>query len=175
MEWILSEAGEDIVFFILRASEPSMVFSEISSASISRDGLSFSFIDKGCEPGMVYHYRVDVLDGNERKVFFEAGPINTPAMALMLLQNHPNPFNPSTVIRYYLPESCHIAVDVYNVDGTFITGLDRGYRGKGYHTIVWNGRDRSGHQVSSGVYFYRLKAGKTEISRKMVLARCVLD
>jgi flagellar hook assembly protein FlgD len=90
---------------------------------------------------------------------------------LTLYQNSPNPFNPSTEIRYYLPERCSVALDIYDVNGALVANLLEGYRDKGTHTVSWDGRDRNGRQMTSGVYFYRLKAGKTEVSRKMVLAR----
>lgn len=171
IEWTLSEAGEDIDFFILRASEPSMAFGEISSAGIRRDGLSYSFIDDDCEPATTYYYRVDVRDDGERKILFETGPIETPAVVLTLYQNLPNPFNPSTTIRYYVAERCHVILDVYGVSGDLVKRLVDGNRADGLYTAVWNGCDKNGRQMSSGVYFYRLKAGKEVLSRKMILLR----
>lgn len=96
---------------------------------------------------------------------------DVPTVSMSLHQNFPNPFNPSTEIRYYLPGGCSVALDVYGVDGALVARLTEGYRDKGSHVATWNGRDRNGRQVSSGVYFYRLRAGTTEISKKMVLAR----
>jgi hypothetical protein len=171
IEWILSEAGEDIDFYILRASEPSMTFIEIASAGISGDGLSFSFTDTSCEPGTAYRYRVDVRDGSERKVLFETGQISTPAMALFLGQNRPNPFNPSTTINYYLPETCSVVLDVYDVKGAPVRRLVNGRRASGSYTAVWDGCDENGRRMGSGVYFYRLRAGKKVLSRKMILLR----
>ncbi len=169
IEWVLSEAGEDIDFYILRATEYSAAFVEIASAGISRDHLSFFFIDTGCEPGTVYRYQVDVRDGGERKVLFETGPIRTPAMTLHLGQNRPNPFNPSTRIDYYLPDACGVVLDIYNIKGEPVRRLVGGRRAGGSYTAVWDGRDEKGRRVGSGVYFYRLRAGKTVLSRKMVL------
>ncbi len=171
IEWVLSEAGEDIVFYILRASGPSAAFVEIASAGIHRDGPSFSFIDTCCEPGAMYRYRVDVRDGGERKVLFETGPISTPAMALFLGQNRPNPFNPSTTIDYYLPGTCRVVLEIYTVKGEPVRRLVDGRRTGGSYTAVWDGNDESGRRMGSGVYFCRLRAGKTVLSRKMILLR----
>ena len=171
LEWTLSEARDEIEFFMLRASEPSMIFREISPAGIHEDGMSFSFIDSGCEPGVTYHYRVDVRDDGDRKVLFETGPITIPAMALTLYQNLPNPFNPSTTIRFYVPERCRVTLDVYGVGGGHIVRLVDGNREKGSYTAVWNGCDSRGRRMGSGVYFYRLRAGKRMLSRKMLLIR----
>jgi len=171
IEWTLSEAGEEIDFVILRASEPSMTFSEVSSTGLSRDGLSYSFIDKDCEPATTYLYRVDVLENGERRILFETGPITTPAMELILDQNIPNPFNPSTTISYYVPERCSVVLEVYSISGALIKRLYDGDRSKGLYTVVWHGSDEKGRQMGSGVYFYRLKTGKEVLSRKMILLR----
>ncbi len=171
IEWTLSEAGEDLDFFIYRASEPSMIYHEIPSAGIGRDGLSFTYIDTGCEPATVYHYRVEARDENERKILFETGPVKTPEIALTLYQNFPNPFNPSTLIKYYVPERCSVSLAVYNVSGVTVKQLVDGYRDSGLHTVLWNGSNENGRQMSSGVYFYRLRVGKRMLSRKMLLLR----
>lgn len=171
IEWVLSEAGEDVDFYILRACEPSTMFIEIASAAVSGDGLSFSFTDTSCEPSTAYRYRVDVRDGSERKVLFETGPIMTPAMALFLGQNRPNPFNPSTTINYYLPETCSVVLEIYTVNGEPVRCLVDGRRTGGSHTAMWDGNDGKGRPVDSGVYFYRLRAGKKVLSRKMILLR----
>jgi flagellar hook assembly protein FlgD len=105
-------------------------------------------------------------------VLFETGAVSTPAMPLTLRQNHPNPFNPSTTIEYYLPEAAVVTLDVYSADGKLVARLARGERQeRGTHTVCWSGLDGQGSAVSSGVYFYRLQAGKETLSRKMVLMR----
>lgn len=169
--WVLSEIDDDVEFIVERASEPDGPFVKLPSSALSRDGLSFTFIDTELEPGTSYWYSVAYRRGSERKVLFEAGPVKTPAMPVALFQNHPNPFNPSTAIGYYLEQDCRVALEIYDIRGNLIARLTEAYQEKGLHTATWNGRDRTGNEVSSGVYFYRLKAGKTEISKKMVLAR----
>ena len=119
----------------------------------------------------------EFVPADSLKAALEAAPnektdaIATPVMPLTLFQNSPNPFNPSTEIRYYLPERCSVALDIYNVNGALVARLMEGYREKGSRTVSWDGRDRDGRQVNSGVYFYRLKAGKAQITKKLVLAR----
>jgi flagellar hook assembly protein FlgD len=68
-------------------------------------------------------------------------------------------------------ERCFVALEVIDVSGALMARLVEGYREKGAYSVSWNGRDVNGRKVSSGVYFYRLRAGKQELSRKMVLAR----
>lgn len=171
LSWTLSQIDEGVEFFIERATSQNGLFVDLPSNTLTREGFSFSFIDKTWEPNTSYWYRVEYSIDSERKMLFESGPVTTPTMPLTLYQNSPNPFNPSTEIRYYLPEKCSVALDIYDVNGALVANLLEGYGDKGTHAVSWDGRDRNGRQMSSGVYFYRLKAGKTEISKKMVLTR----
>jgi hypothetical protein len=172
VSWALSEVDEDARFSILRAQEPSWEFEEITGAPIERDRLSFTFTDAGCLSGSSYKYRVDVeAQGSPRKTLFETGVIATPSLPATLYQNHPNPFNPSTEIKYYLPGKSPVAVEIYDVSGKRIAQLVRETQEKGFHVVKWNGIDDRGNAVASGVYFCRLAAGKERSSRKIVLMR----
>jgi hypothetical protein len=88
-----------------------------------------------------------------------------------LYQNHPNPFNPATQIRVDLPKSCEVSLAVYDVLGREIIRLIKGEQAAGQYRVRWDGRDRYGRQVTSGVYFYRIEAGKFVAVRKMLLVR----
>jgi hypothetical protein len=171
IEWTLSEMDEGIDFLILRASEPYMIFNEISSDDMIEEGLSFSFVDRNCEPGVAYYYRVAFSDGIEKNILFEVGPIRTPATALMLHQNSPNPFNPRTIIGYSLPEQCRVRLEVFDVTGRSVKVLVDEIQPGGSHSVDWDGRQTNGTAAASGVYFYRLIVGKTRLSRRMVLIR----
>jgi hypothetical protein len=171
LTWTLSEVDLDTEFFVERSSALNGPFIERPSSEVKRDGLSFSFIDNDWEPGTSYWYRVRYRNGSEQRLLFETGHIRTPPLPLTLLQNRPNPFNPSTEIRYYLPGACNIVLAVYDISGALITRLAEGHQDKGYHTVSWDGRDRNRRCVSSGIYFCRLQAGKEKISRKMVIMR----
>ncbi len=89
-----------------------------------------------------------------------------------LFANYPNPFTPSTTIRYALPEAMPVTLRVYDALGRRVTTLRRGQRqSAGYHTVVWEGHSAKGQPVASGTYFYRLDAGGTTQTRQMVLVR----
>lgn len=88
-----------------------------------------------------------------------------------LLQNYPNPFNPSTVLSIALPEAAHVSLDIYNLLGQRVIRLYDAPAPAGYLDIVWNGKDRFGSTVGSGVYFYRVTAGTFSRVRKMVLLK----
>ncbi len=88
-----------------------------------------------------------------------------------LSQNYPNPFNPTTVIRFALPEAASVSLVVYNTFGEEVARLVDGERPAGYHEVSWNGRNMSGSQVATGVYFYRINAGTFQSVRKMVFMK----
>ena len=97
-----------------------------------------------------------------------------------LYQNYPNPFNNQTTIMYDIPSLMVNTVDVeiliYNTVGTLVRTLDEGDKGAGQHTTLWDGRNDDGEKVSSGVYFYQLRAkvdGQSDYNKtkKMVIVR----
>ena len=85
--------------------------------------------------------------------------------------NYPNPFNPATVISYQLSVVSDVKLTIYNLLGEKVATLVDARQNAGRHQVRWDGRDRSGRPVSSGVYIYRLKAGEFQQSRKMILLR----
>lgn len=88
-----------------------------------------------------------------------------------LHQNYPNPFNPTTSIRYVLPESEKVTLKVYNTLGQEVRTLVSGFQQTGQHDATWDGKNRFGKQVGSGVYIYRLEAGKRVKMKKMMLMK----
>lgn len=86
-------------------------------------------------------------------------------------QNYPNPFNPTTVIQYALPKTSFVKITIYNVLGQRVRNLVDEEQGPGYKKIHWDGRDDAGVEVSSGVYFYRIKAGDFVECKKMTLLK----
>ncbi len=179
IEWTLSGAAADIEFHILRARAAPDAFVEIASGALSGvpgsplsgNGTEFSFTDETCEPGATYRYRVDAREGGERMTLFETGPVAIPAAPTALYQNRPNPFNPSTTIRYFTSGECDVSLEVYDITGSLVRRLESGRAGAGMHAVEWNGLDERGNRSSAGVYFYRLRAGKDTLSRKMILVR----
>lgn len=93
------------------------------------------------------------------------GAVEPPA-EFSLAQNHPNPFNPETSIRFSLPVRSDVRLSVHDVIGREVALLVNGTLGAGEHRASFNGRP-----LSSGVYFYRLQAGSRAITRRMVLLK----
>ncbi|RMG60970.1 MAG: T9SS C-terminal target domain-containing protein [Calditrichaeota bacterium] len=88
-----------------------------------------------------------------------------------LAQNYPNPFNPETVIAYSLPVASAVKLVVYDALGREIRTLVQQNQPAGQYRVRWDGRDEQGRPVPSGVYFYRLQAGRFSASRKMLLLK----
>jgi len=86
-------------------------------------------------------------------------------------QNYPNPFNSRTIIPYHLPRDARVSLRIYNLLGQEIRRLVEEYQEAGRKTALWDGKDRHGRTVSSGVYIYRLQAEESGISRKLVMLR----
>ncbi|UCF05338.1 MAG: T9SS type A sorting domain-containing protein, partial [bacterium] len=127
--------------------------------------------------GWDVHYKITALDyvGNESDA---ASPESTTGddvplipKAFALYQNVPNPFNPTTTIRFDLPRAVHVKLSIYNVKGELIATLVDQHMTEGRKEVSWTAKDNRGRAVSSGIYFYRLVAGDFVQTKKMVLLR----
>lgn len=90
---------------------------------------------------------------------------------LALKQNYPNPFNPETTIQYHVARACNMKLTVYNIGGEKIATLFEGLQTAGMHYAKWNGIDKDGRSVPSGIYIYRLEAGEYSRNAKMMLMK----
>jgi hypothetical protein len=169
--WKISTTDETPSFSVARQVEGGGDWTGLPSGAVTCDDLSFRVLDTGFHYGKSYRYRVAIDEGGGEMILFETGVISTPQLPLTLRQNVPNPFNPSTEISYYLPEQCEVSLDVYDVAGRRIVRLVSCRQPAGDHSVTWNGTDESGGRVGSGVYFCSIRAGKHELTRKMVLLR----
>ena len=126
-----------------------------------------------------YWYKVSAIDihGNEGG-YAVLGPEDvtgvetpkTPAVTF-LWQNAPNPFNPTTRIEFGLKDATRVSLRIYDASGRLVRLLVEGNRPAGRHAEMWDGRDADGLRVASGIYFYRLTAGRFDQTNKMVLVR----
>lgn len=88
-----------------------------------------------------------------------------------LSQNYPNPFNMQTEISFTVPSRSYVTLEIFDLLGRKVSTLISGNFDAGYYTAAWNGIDSQGNSVSSGLYFYTLKAGDIKLSRKMLLLK----
>ena len=95
----------------------------------------------------------------------------TPPVEFALRQNYPNPFNPVTNISFNLPEQENVSLKIYNIKGELVGTLVDEVFPAGEHTVQWEGQNNNHRKVSSGIYFYRIQAGRHSDVRKAVLLK----
>jgi hypothetical protein len=100
----------------------------------------------------------------------EEGGGSTPRF-FELDQNYPNPFNSQTIIKFNLRRPAEVTLTIFNVLGQRVRKLAAERMSAGAHTIAWDGKDEKGSDVSSGIYFYRLKAGEQSQTKRLVLLK----
>ena len=88
-----------------------------------------------------------------------------------LNQNYPNPFNPSTKIEFALLHSGFVSLDLYDILGRKVRTLVSEYMSSGYKSVLWDGKNDDGKDVTSGIYFYRLTVGDFSEAKKMLLLK----
>jgi FlgD Ig-like domain len=99
-------------------------------------------------------------------------PAASPQLHFGVGQNRPNPFNPSTVIDFTLPVAMPVALRIYDASGRLVRTLVDGALEAGNHIAVWDGREASGSEAASGIYYYRIEGeGYGVVSRKMMLVK----
>ncbi|MCP4706213.1 MAG: T9SS type A sorting domain-containing protein [candidate division Zixibacteria bacterium] len=92
-------------------------------------------------------------------------------VSFALLQNAPNPFNPTTNIAFDLPAASQVRLEILNVLGQRVKTLVDEVREAGSHSVTWDGRDDYGTSTASGVYFYRISAGENQAVKKMMMLK----
>ena len=108
------------------------------------------------------NFQLSPLDGDDNSL----APVAT-----SLNGNYPNPFNPETTISFSLKEPAKVAINIYNIQGKLVKTLVNEERTAGHYTVIWNGKDSNGRNVASGVYYYRMTAGKYSNTRKMIMLK----
>ena len=144
-------------------------------------GVQWDAQDGGADAGSVYIF--DTEDDEGLNIPLSVEPRGDFALTMFgdikrtaLLQNFPNPFNPETWIPYTLADNADVNVRIYNVEGKLVRKLDIGYQRAGSYlsrekAVYWDGRDQLGESVSSGIYFYTLKADAFSDTRRMVILK----
>jgi hypothetical protein len=120
----------------------------------------------------------EVILADQKAAMIPVGDLSpsVPA-AFELSQNYPNPFNPSTTIKFTLPSltdggmTLSTTLKVYNVLGEVVRTLVDEPMAPGTHHVMWDGKDDRGNQVASGIYFYRLRSGDFQDTKKMVMMK----
>ncbi len=150
-------------YFTVTESDTELYFKKVDNQTrnefISKNSILFS---------------ADAVIGNPKeliKIDFRDEEENVVELPVILEQNSPNPFNPSTTIRFQIPNKSYTKLEVYNSKGQKIKTLVNSELPAGAHQVVWNGDDNNSKPVVSGVYFYRLSNGKFQKTNKMLLIK----
>ena len=106
-----------------------------------------------------------------RQLLYPTVPVHN-----LLLQNYPNPFNPETWIPFHLASAGQITIEIYDVVGTLVRQLELGYLMPGRYltrgnAAYWDGTNRYGESVASGIYFYTLSTPSFHTTRKMIMSK----
>ena len=116
-------------------------------------------------------YAFKLIAGTPEYVDDNRDGVSLVPIEFALHQNYPNPFNPETTIRYSLPRASKVRITIFNVLGQAVKTIHKNHDMAGHFQIVWNATNNYGIQVSSGVYFYQIRAEDHIANRKMVVIR----
>jgi hypothetical protein len=186
LKWRAETEVGNIGFSIYRNESQEGPFWEIGwvrGAGNSGMPINYQFTDKTAQPGHTYFYYIENVDieGLREKSKFvkitlpEKQPIVIPSRTA-LFQNFPNPFNPETWLPYELATDATVAIGIYDANGQFVRQLNIGAQKAGSYldkekAAYWDGKDQTGKAVSSGIYFYTLKAGDFQVTKRMVIVK----
>jgi hypothetical protein len=174
LKWETSSEVNTTGFDLLRSEEEDGEYSLVNEEYVPAQGLAtgaeYEYSDEGVSINRTYWYVLKEVTGEDSKLVF--GPYKVVVKApFALSQNAPNPFNPSTTIKFTVPEDGQVNLTVYDVAGRRVKTLVKGRLKADFYRVTWDGMNDNGSRVASGVYFYRLQAGKNVMSKKMVLLR----
>ncbi len=161
-------ANEDFVTIASYRFDPSL-----RGKGTTTSATTYSFLDENVEVGKSYTYRLRSVDFDgtvydyAQTVSVEVRePVQARVYEYALEQNYPNPFNPATTIRYSVKELGKVSLRVYDVMGREVMVLVDRVQGPGEYAVAVDGS-----KLSSGVYFYQLRAGGFLFTRKMMLVK----
>jgi len=176
LNWSASEANDFSHYMVYHGS--SVDFIPSPENMIGSDS-SPTFEHDAVEIGDHY-YVVTAVDIHENESEY-SDPVSVALLSLLdvnglpenytLHQNFPNPFNPTTTLRYDLPEDAMTTITVYDMMGRLVQTLVSGNKSAGYHSLKWDATNKYGSPVSAGVYIYSIQAGNHRDIKKMILLK----
>jgi hypothetical protein len=155
-------------FVVMHGGSPQSLIGDTVSMYIPQDGLYFDVIflsySGGSNTGGGFSYS---------RMSINTMTINNEIILknYRLHQNHPNPFNPVTTLRYDLPEDALVNITIYDMMGRVVSNLVSTQQNAGYKSIQWNATNNIGQPVSAGLYLYTIQAGEFRQTKKMVLLK----
>ena len=143
----------------------------VAGSGNSNSPKSYSFTDRPTG-GTKFSYRLKQIDVDGKFKYYDAVTVSlNGSEQAKLLQNNPNPFNPSTAIKFYIPSDLKVKIVIYDILGREVAILLNEQKQAGYHIVYWNGNDKNGIAAASGVYLYKLTADNYVETKKMNLLK----
>jgi hypothetical protein len=185
LKWTTASQSNNAGFEVWRAQENNSRFELIadykSDPAIAGEGNSsqekeYIYIDADVIAGRTYTYKLSDVDYSGIRTYHNTLQVEVESMLkeFKLYANYPNPFNPLTKIRFYVPDNkAHhkVTIKVYNVIGQLVNTLLNEKLDGGEYTIDWNSENNQGIKLPSGIYFLEFKAGDYRYIRKMMLIK----
>jgi len=165
----LSESGTVRIAFASSSSLNDKTIAEVQFRILTDNTSPLTF-------GTAELYGPDALPLNSKLINREFSSWAIPPEHSQLLQNFPNPFNPETWIPYQLRDAGEVTIRIYNATGELVRVLDLGYKSVGLYlskdrAAYWDGMNKLGASVASGIYFYSIQAGDFAAVRKLIVLK----
>ncbi len=187
LQWVTEAEINNLGFELERSTSPAGPFVRIAGYQThpqlkgqgnTNTRTEYKYRDTQVEPGNVYYYRLYDVDYSGQRSLIGNLRVDMSAVVteFQLYPNYPNPFNPSTTIRFSIPSSivsgdAPVRLAVYDAAGRLVRTLLEGRGMSGEFTVRWDGKNAYGESVSSGIYYARLQAGIYIKTQKMVLMK----
>ncbi len=189
LQWEVELESDRIGYNILRADEDFIDEAMLLTASPipaqnQPAAVMYQYLDESAVVGNVYYYWLEILEadgqtshmGSYRVAITDESEVHPAIESITkLIGNYPNPFNPSTKIIFDLASEKDteiVRLDVFNLKGQLVRSLFNGTMEPGANrSIVWDGKDSQGRQVSSGIYYYRLDVAENRLTGKALLLK----
>ncbi len=167
LDWVTGSETDCYGYNILRRESGDYVqVNEETIPAVGRldETARYSFVDDPVQAGKTYHYALQTLSVSGGSAISSEIALRT--LRFDLSQNAPNPFNPTTTIRYEVPEDGYVTLSVYDISGKTVATLVQEYQESNRYSVTF-----SGEGLVSGIYFYRLQVGEYTAFKKMVLVK----
>ncbi|MCD6506680.1 hypothetical protein J7M22_08655 [Candidatus Poribacteria bacterium] len=181
LRWKVEVDADDVGFVVYRRESGEREYRRkkfIGSCEGSAFPGGYTYVDRDVSPGQTYYYYVERIDISGERVPSDVIKVSMPSMPVRyaLHQSYPNPFNGEVWIPYELGERSRVVIEIYDMGFHLVRVLDLGLQPKGIYeskmmAARWDGRNMFGEEVSSGVYYYVLKAGPFKGIGKMVVIK----
>ena len=185
VDWATASETGVMGYYVLRSDSADLAEAEAISGLItaanSAEGAIYNFRDKKLCSNSTYYYWLNNLDfsgaeGYNGPLAVHIDDLGGDAQGLVpaitaVLGNYPNPFNCATHLHYALAKAAEVKVQIYNSRGQLLRTISGQHDLPGYYKLIFDGKDSSGRELSSGVYIYRTQIGKDSFANRMLLLK----